>query len=119
MPIRWGALRSNGTISRSQTSANGSGRVRHERRGFWWMVFALVHVKTNLLVGNAGSRHGLTAFLSFDQPILKPRQPRAAGGSSLRRLRRLRLLTTGHNNRQRPANIIVAAHIAVSRGKND
>jgi hypothetical protein len=52
-------------------------------RDFLRMVFALVHVETNLLVGNAGSRHELTAFyLSFDQPILKPRRPGAAGGSS-------------------------------------
>ena len=32
-------------------------------RDFLRMVFALVHVETNLLVGNAGSRHELTAFL--------------------------------------------------------
>jgi hypothetical protein len=34
------------------------------------MVFALVHIETNLLVGNAGSRHVLTACSSFDQPSL-------------------------------------------------
>ncbi|WP_233518865.1 hypothetical protein [Paraburkholderia xenovorans] len=41
---------------------------------FLRMTFALVHVETNLLVGNAGSRHELTASsLSFDQP--NPKAP--------------------------------------------
>jgi hypothetical protein len=64
----------------------------------------------NLLVGNAGSRHELTASSSsFDQPILKPVDLAPPVAHRLRRLRRLRLLTTGQNDRQRPAKTIVAA----------
>jgi enamine deaminase RidA (YjgF/YER057c/UK114 family) len=37
----------------------------------------------------------------------------------LRRLRRLQLLTTGQNNRQRPAKIIVAAQLAAFREIKD
>jgi hypothetical protein len=75
------------------------------------MLFALVHIEMNLLVGNAGSRHELTASSSsFDQPILKPVDLAPPVAHRLRRLRRLRLLTTGQNDRQRPAKTIVAAH---------
>src|SRR5215472_87007 len=75
------------------------------------MVFALVHVEANLLVGDAGSRHVLTASsLRIDQPSYCPADAAPPVVRRLRRLRRLRLLTTGQNNRQRPAKIIVAAH---------
>lgn len=62
------------------------------------------------MVGNAGSRHELTASsLGIDQPSYCPADAAPPVVRRLRRLRRLRLLTTGQNNRQRPATIIVAA----------
>ncbi|MCX5545867.1 hypothetical protein M3A49_42025, partial [Paraburkholderia sp. CNPSo 3076] len=79
-------------------------------RDFLRMVFALVHVEANLLVGDAGSRHVLTASsLRIDQPSYFPADAAPPVVRRLRRLRRLRLLTTGQNQRQRPAKLIVAA----------
>ncbi|WP_208461012.1 hypothetical protein, partial [Paraburkholderia mimosarum] len=67
--------------------------------------------EANLLVGDAGSRHVLTASsLRIDQPSYCPADAAPPVVRRLRRLRRLRLLTTGQNKRQRPAKIIVAAH---------
>ncbi len=71
------------------------------------MVFALVHVEANLLVGDAGSRHVPTASsLRIDQPSYCPADAVPPLVRRLRRLRRLRLLTTGQNKRQRPAKLI-------------